>query len=164
MNLNTLQTWYAGLQEREQRVVAIGSVVLALIILIGGILMPLQSVLSSAVKGIETRRDDLAWMRSNAPEIRAVGNQLPADTGEVPVVLVDRVGREAGLASALRGTQPNAAGGVRVQLEAAPFDTMVAWLDTLDRRYGLAIESITVDRTPAPGMVNASISFTSPRR
>jgi len=102
-------------------------------------------------------------MRINAPEIRARGGDVPADTGEVPVVLVDRVGREAGLAGSLRGTQPNTTGGVRVQLEAAPFDTMVTWLDTLDRRYGLAIESITVDRTPAPGLVNASISFSQPR-
>jgi len=50
-----------------------------------------------------------------------------------------------------------------VQLESASFDTMVTWLDTLDRRFGLAIESITVDHTPAPGLVNASISFTQPR-
>lgn len=103
-------------------------------------------------------------MRANMQEVRASSGSLQADTGEAPVVLVDRVGREAGLATALRGTQPNATGGVRVQLEAAPFDTMITWLDTLDRRYGLAIESITVDRTPAPGLVNASISFTQPRR
>jgi general secretion pathway protein M len=162
--MNKLKTWYASLQQREQRVVAIGAIALGLIILIGGILMPLQSAVSNAVKGTDTRREDLAWMRANAAEVRTFGAQLPADTGEAPVVLVDRVGREAGLASALRGTQPNATGGVRVQLEAAPFDTMVTWLDTLDRRYGLAIESITVDRTPAPGMVNASISFSQPRR
>jgi general secretion pathway protein M len=162
--MNKLRAWYAGLSQREQRVVAVGGILLALIVLIAGILMPLQTAVSSAAKGIETRREDLAWMRVNAPEVRALGGQLPADTGEAPVVLVDRVGREAGLATALRGTQPNASGGVRVQLESAPFDTLVTWLDTLDRRYGLAIESITVDRTPAPGMVNASISFSSPRR
>jgi general secretion pathway protein M len=161
--VNKLRNWYASLQQREQRVVAIGAIALGLIILIGGILMPLQSAVSSAVKGTDTRREDLAWMRVNAPEVRAFGDQLPADTGEAPVVVVDRVAREAGLAAALRGTQPNTTGGVRVQLEAAPFDTVVTWLDSLDRRYGLAIESITVDRTPAPGMINASISFTSPR-
>jgi general secretion pathway protein M len=159
--MNKLRAWYAGLSQREQRVVAAGGILLALIVLIAGILMPLQTAVSSAAKGIETRREDLAWMRVNAPEVRALGGQLAADTGEAPVVLVDRVGREAGLATALRGTQPNASGGVRVQLESAPFDTLVTWLDTLDRRYGLAIESITVDRTPAPGMVNASISFSS---
>jgi general secretion pathway protein M len=162
--MNKLRSWYASLQQREQRVVALGAIILGLIILIGGIIMPLQSAVSRAVKGTETRREDLAWMRVNEPEVRALGAQLPADTGEAPVVLVDRVAREAGLASALRGTQPNATGGVRVQLEAASFDTMITWLDTLDRRYGLAIESITVDRTPAPGTVNASISFTQPRR
>jgi general secretion pathway protein M len=162
--MNKLRDWYTSLQQREQRVVAIGAIALGLIIVIGGILMPLQSAVSSAVQGTETRREDLAWMRVNAPEVRALGGQLPADTGEAPVVLVDRVGREAGLATALRGTQPNATGGVRVQLEGAPFDTMITWLDNLDRQYGLAIESITVDRTPTPGLVNASISFTPPRR
>jgi general secretion pathway protein M len=161
--MNKLRTWYAGLQAREQRVVAFGSITVAVLILFLGILMPLQSAVSSAVKRNETKRADLAWMRVNAPEIRAAGGQLAADTGEAPVVLVDRVGREAGLGSALRGTQPNGT-GVRVQLEAAPFDTLVTWLATLDERYGLAIESITVDRTAQPGMVNASITFSQPRR
>jgi general secretion pathway protein M len=161
--MNKLKAWYASLQQREQRVVAVGGVALGLMILLGGILLPLQSAVSRATQTSVTRREDLAWMRVNAPEIRARGGDVFADTGEAPVVLVDRVGREVGLASSLRGTQPNATGGVRVQLEAAPFDTVVTWLDNLDRHYGLAIESITVDRTPTPGLVNASISFSQPR-
>jgi len=104
----------------------------------------------------------LAWMQVNAPVIRAAGGQAAAETGEAPVVLVDRVGRESGLANALRGTQPNGT-GVRVQLEAAPFDTVVAWLAALDEHYGLAVESITVDRGARPGIVNASITFSQPR-
>jgi general secretion pathway protein M len=161
--MNKLQAWYAGLQEREQRMVAVGAVAVAFLILVFGILMPLHSAVSNAVSRNETKREDLEWMRANAPEVRAAGNQLPADTGEAPVVLVDRVGREAGLAGALRGTQPSGT-GVRVQLEAAPFDTLVTWLATLDERYGLAIESITVDRAARPGLVNASITFAKPRR
>jgi len=162
--MSKLRAWYASLQPREQRMVAFGAIALALIILVGGILLPLQSAVSNALQSGDTKRENLAWMRANAPEIRAAGNQFPTNAGtEPPVVLVDRVGREAGLASALRGTQPNAT-GVRVQLEAAPFDTMLSWLDTLDRRYGLAIESITIDRNGAPGMVNASVTFSQPRR
>jgi general secretion pathway protein M len=161
--MNKLRAWYAGLQQREQRMVAIGGVTVAILILVLGILTPLQSAVSGGVKRNETKREDLAWMQANAQEIRAAGNQVAGDTGEAPVVLVDRVGREAGLASALRGTQPNGT-GVRVQLEAAPFDTLVTWLATLDERYGLAIESITVDRAARPGVVNASITFTQPRR
>jgi general secretion pathway protein M len=133
------------------------------LLVVGGILLPLQSAVSNARKRVETKREDLTWMRLNAPEIQTAGATLPVDTGEAPVVVVDRVGREAGLGSALRGTQPTG-NGVRVQLEAAPFDTLVTWLATLDQRYGLAIDSITVDRAARPGVVNANITFAAPRR
>ena len=156
--MNKLKAWYDGLQAREQRVVGIGAVVLGALILFVGILWPLDSAVSSAVKTREMRANDLAWMRSNAPEIQSGGAVVTADTGEAPVVLVDRVGREAGLGNALRGTQPSGA-GVRVQLEAAPFDTLVTWLASLEEHYGLAIESISVDRAAKPGVVNANITF-----
>lgn len=161
--MNKLRIWYGGLQEREQRMVAVGAVVVAVLVLMFGILMPLQSAVSNSVARNTSKREDLAWMQVNAAEVRSAGNQVVADTGEAPVVLVDRVGREAGLAGALRGTQPNGT-GVRVQLEAAPFDVLVTWLATLDERYGLAIESITLDRAARPGVVNASITFTQPQR
>jgi general secretion pathway protein M len=155
--VNRLKAWYSGLQAREQRVVAIGGAALCVLIVLGGILLPLESAVSNAVKTQQTRREDLAWIRINAPEIQAGGAGV-SDTGEAPVVLVDRVGREAGLGSALRGTQPSGT-GVRVQLESAPFDVLVTWLATLEERYGFAIESISVDRAAKPGVVNANITF-----
>jgi general secretion pathway protein M len=150
--------WYANLQAREQRMVSIGGIALAVIILFGGILLPLHSAVSSAVEEKDTKAADLEWMRQNETEIRSGSGMLAPTTGEAPVVLVDRVAREAGLGTALRGTQPSAT-GVRVQLEAAPFDTVITWLSTLETRYGLAIDSITVDRAQRPGVVNANITF-----
>jgi general secretion pathway protein M len=161
--MNKLQIWYAGLEARERRVVGIGAIALGLLLLVGGILLPLESAVSSAVKSRDIRREDLAWMRSNAPEVQAGAGTVTAETGEAPVVLVDRVGREAGLGPALRGTQPSGA-GVRVQLEAAPFDTLVTWLANLDEHYGLSIDSISVDRASRPGVVNANISFAQAKR
>ena len=161
--MNKLKAWYAGLKESDQRAITILGIFLGITIVVAGILLPLNSALSRAVKGSETRRDDLAWMRAHATEIHTRGADIPPDTNEAPVVLVDRIGREIGLGTALRGTQPNTTGGVRVQLEGAPFDILVGWLDTLDRRYGMATESITIDRTPSPGLVNASISFSAAR-
>jgi general secretion pathway protein M len=160
--MNRVTAWYAELQPREQRVVIVGAVALCALILFGGILLPLEAAVSAARKTQETRREDLTWMRVNAAEIQAGGTPA-AESSEAPVVLVDRIGREAGLGNALRGTQPSGA-GVRVQLEAAPFDTLVAWLATLEEHHGLAIESISVDRAAKPGVVNANITFTQTRR
>jgi general secretion pathway protein M len=161
--MNKLLTWYEGLQPRERRVVLFGAVGLAVLLLVGGVLLPLQSAVSTALERRDSRSADLDWMRVNAPELRAAGNQIPTDTGEPPVVLVDRIGHETGLAESFRGTQPSGTTGVRVQLESAPFDTLVNWLATLEQRYGLAIESITIDRAAKPGAVNASVTFDQPK-
>jgi general secretion pathway protein M len=157
-----LRAWYGALQRREQLVVAGGAVVLGALILLLGVLFPLQSAVTDAVKRTESRREDLAWMQSNAAEVQSGAATIYNDTGEPPMVVVDRVGREAGLGSALKGTQPSGK-GVRVQLESAPFDTWVTWLATLDQRYGLAIDSITVDRAARPGIVNANVTLSSTR-
>jgi general secretion pathway protein M len=161
--LAKLQAWYGALQEREQLVVAGGAVALAALILVVGVVLPLQSSVSDAVKRVDSRRADYAWMQVNAAEVQSGASMITDDTGEAPMVVVDRVGREAGLGSALKGTQPSGS-GVRVQLESAPFDILVTWLATLDQRYGLAIDSITVDRAARPGIVNANITFAAPRR
>ena len=160
--MNKLKLWYAGLQAREQRFVLIGAVGLGVLLLLGGILLPLHSAVSAANGRYAKKRDDLAWMQANAAEIQAGSSRVAADTGEAPVVLVDRIGRESGLGNSLRGTQPDA-NGVRVQLEAAPFDTMITWLGALDERYGLSIESISVDHGAKAGEVNANITFAPPR-
>ncbi len=158
----SLRRRYAGLQPREQRMVGIGAVAVALLVLVGAVLLPLQTAVSTALKRAETKRADLAWMRVNAPEIQAARGTVIMDSTEPPVVVVDRVGRETGLGNALRGTQPSG-NGVRVQLEAAPFDALVTWIASLDQRYGLAIDSITIDRADKPGVVNANITFAPPR-
>jgi general secretion pathway protein M len=160
--MNKLRAWYSQLQPRDQRVVSIGGIILAVIVLFGGVLMPLQTAVSSSKARIETKRQDLAWMQLNAQEIRAAAGQLQVDANEPAVVIVDRTARAAGLTDALRGTQPSG-NGVRVQIEGGSFDVLVTWLATLDQNYGLAVESITVDRTPKPGLINASITFSESR-
>jgi general secretion pathway protein M len=157
--MNRLRLWYTNLQAREQRTVRIGGVLLSVLVLFGGVLLPLHRGVTHAVQRSETRREDLAWMRLNAAEIRDGATQLHRDTGEPPVVLVDRVGHESGLAASLRGTQPAGTTGVRIQLEAAPFDTLMQWLWALEQRHGLSIESISVDRTARAGEVNASVTL-----
>ena len=160
--MNRLGIWLAALPGRERRAVIAGAAALAALLLVGGVLLPLHTAATAAVRRSEQARRDLDWMRVHAPQIRSVSAQMRQQTGEPAVVLVDRTARDAGLASAIRGTQPSGSAGVRVQLEAAPFDTLINWLGELDRRYGLAVESITIDRAARTGTVNVNVSFAQP--
>jgi len=155
--MNKLKAWYAGLQTREQRVVGIGAAVLGALILFAGIVWPLESAVSSAVKTRETRTDDLAWMRINAPEIQAGSATVSANTARRRwCSWTCRARSWPGQRPARHAAQRRRRTG---SARGGPLRHLGDWLASLDERYGLAIESISVDRAAKPGVVNANITF-----
>jgi general secretion pathway protein M len=145
----------AALSPRERRLLLVG-VVAAAAILIFGMLLPLDRSVAHAQQRLAKKRADLSWMQSVAPQI-ALLPPAAAANGESLLVVVDRSARESGLASALSGSEPGGAGSLSVRLEKAPFDVMVGWLTRLAQQHGVAVDSAVIEKTGAPGLVNANI-------
>jgi general secretion pathway protein M len=154
-------TWFAALSQREQRLVlaAAGLVCIALLYLV--LVLPFQTLSSKRGAVVEQKAADLAWMRQVAPQVAAAAasGATGAASGESLVVLVDRTARQAGLGSALRDQSPNGPNSLRLRLESASFDSLVAWLAELQQRHGVVIEAANVDVGTAPGLVNASVTI-----
>jgi type II secretory pathway component PulM len=157
MIVERIQDWYASRESREQRILRFGGIAAALLLLIA-ILAPLQRSTAALEKRIATKQADLAWMRSVASTLIAAG-PMPAPNApqESLVVLVDRTARESGLAQSLTGSQPSGDGGLRVQLEKAQFNSLVAWVARLSEQNGIRVESASVDAAGEPGVVNAGV-------
>jgi general secretion pathway protein M len=155
--MNAISSWYAGLAARDQRILRIGAVAVALILLVA-VLLPLQGKLRAAEQNLQQQQEDLEWMRSVAPTLAAAGpGQVPANRGnESLVVTIDRTARESGLAKALTGSTPSGNGAMRVQLENADFNLMLAWMHRLATQQGILIEEATITGNGGAGMVNAS--------
>jgi general secretion pathway protein M len=145
----------SSLSERERRML-IGGAVAALLLLIFGILLPLNRSVAHAQARLAQKHADLSWMQNVAPEI-AAASPPPAASGEPLLVIVDRSARESGLAGALAGSEPGAPGSLSIRLEKAPFDSLVMWLARLARQNGVSVQSATIERAGAPGLVNAAI-------
>jgi general secretion pathway protein M len=152
------KAWLASLSERERRMVIWGGVAAALFVFVFVLVLPLYTGASRAAVRVAQKKDDLAWMRSVADELRAAGPATEA-TGESLLVLIDQSARQSGLGSSLSGSQPSGTGGIRVRLDGAPFDTVVAWIALLQQQHSVMVESATIDRGSVPGAVNASLIF-----
>src|ERR1700742_4698688 len=124
---------YDTLAPREQQLVKYGAIALV-VVLIFGVLMPLDSSVSKARTRITKKQQDLVWMKGVAPFLAA---QAPVNhgNGESLIVIVDRSARESGLGKSLAGTDPSGgAGGIQVRLEKAPFDAVIGWLSRLSQQ------------------------------
>jgi len=145
------------LSERERRLVTIGGVA-AVVLLLLGVLLPLDRSVSRAEERVGQKQADLAWMQSVTPELANAGpvTARPA-TQDSLIVVVDRSAREAGLGGSLTSSEPNGPGGLRVRLEKAPFDILIGWVARLSEQHGVRVESATIDNAGAPGIVNAGL-------
>src|ERR1700736_1850301 len=144
------------MSEREQKLVKFGGIG-ALLVLIFGVLMPLDSSVAKARARITQKQADLAWMRNVAPVLATMAPTHTGGNGESLIVIVDRSARESGLEKALAGSEPNGPGGIQVRLEKASFDAMIGWLSRLSQQNGVSVDGASIDSAGAPGMVNASI-------
>lgn len=152
-----IQNWLQSLSERERKMVVYGGIA-AIFILILGIILPLNRTVWQTHARIEQKREDLAWMRSVAPQLAAAGGQVIAPaTQDSLIVVVDRAARESGLGAALTSSEPSGQGGLRIRLEKARFDVIVAFLARLSEQHGIQVESATMDSAGTPGVVNAGI-------
>ena len=163
--MQKLKDWFFSLKPRERALVIGGGGGLLLVAIYLFALAPFYSAVSSSAQRVETKKGDLAWMRSVGGEVMALSASAPSaagPTGESLVVLIDRSARECGLGAALTGQTPSGENGIRVRLEGAEFDKMVVCLGSLQQAHSVAIESATIDRTAKPGFVNASLVLTRP--
>ena len=148
---------FESLNERERRMVIIGAVCVVLL-LIFGVILPLDHSVSRAQTRISAKQADLAWMHEVAPELLAAGPAVTPPTSERSMlVVVDRAAREAGLGKSLTSSEPSGAGGLQVRLEKAPFDAVVAWLARLSEQEGIRVDSATIDNAGQPGIINAGV-------
>jgi type II secretory pathway component PulM len=154
--IEQLQRYLERLSERERRMVIVGGAV-ALLLIVTGVLMPLQHRLSAAGERVEHKRDDLAWLRSIAPQLVGLQTSGPPQLKESLVVLVDRTARQSGLEHALVGSQPTGDGGLNVRLEQTSFDGLSTWLSQLHEQYGVRVDAADFDAAGAAGTVNASL-------
>lgn len=150
-----LAHWFASLSEREQRIVQVGAA-LAAVLLVVGVLLPLDRSVAQAHQRLLKKRSDLTWMQGVASEL-ASSPQPPSAAGESLLVIVDRSARESGLAGSLAGSEPAGPGGLSLRLQKAPFDTLIAWLARLAQQNGIRVDSATIDSAGAPGLVNAAV-------
>jgi len=154
--IERVRQYLERLEPRERRMVLFGAVAAVLLVIVATV-VPLQRSVAAVEQRVERKRDDLQWLRSMAPQLAGLQRTAPPPLRESLVVLVDRTARESGLTKSLVGSQPSGDGGLNVRLDQTPFDTLIGWLSQLRERYGVRVDSATIDAGKGSGNVNATL-------
>lgn len=153
-----MREWYAKLAPRERMFVLIGGAAVAVMLLLG-LIVPLNRSINQARQRVTHKQADLAFIQSAVPELSSAAPAMAAASPDTLVVLIDSSARESGLGKSLSSSQPSANGRLRIRLDKAPFDGLVAWLARLAQQHGVRVETAEIETAGEAGFVNASLEL-----
>jgi general secretion pathway protein M len=158
-----MKQWFANLGERERWLVLGGGGMVFLLLLYALAWLPLSHRVGDLRSTVQGQVALERWMEGAAAEVKRLrGSQGSVAAGQSLLSLVDRTAREGGLGPAVRRVEPDGIDKVRIQLEQAPFDDLIAWLETLVRQNRIRIDSVTAEGRDQPGVVNARVVLQAP--
>ena len=151
-----MQYWH-NLQARDQRVLLIGAVVALPLLIFALIIDPFNQEVERLQQAVESNTELLDWMEQSAQQVKALRGSGPGRQSSGSLLsLVDASAKRNGLGGALKQVKPEGS-GVRLRLEQAAFDDMVRWLGRLGSEQGVGVTTLTMERLPASGQVNATV-------
>ena len=156
------QQWWAGRQPRERWLLGIAGVLAVFLLLYAALYLPLQRHRQALAEQVQQGELDLLQARRLAELIRSRG---PAAATSLPgpdrslLARVDEGLREAGLSTVLSRIEPEGDRRVRLWLDAAPFDGLIAWLERVASEQGVRLIDASIDREIAPGLVSVRLTL-----
>ncbi len=157
-----MKEWFDQLDPRERLLVMIagGLLVFTLIVTLG-----IRPILAQSDRGRQMVDDKRALLGELHEVAARLGPQrgtskAPVGKGSQSLVLVvDQTTRSSGLAAHLKRNQPDGTSSIRLRFENAPFDSLVAWLASLQTQHGMTVTSANIDVATEPGRVNCNITL-----
>lgn len=73
------------------------------------------------------------------------------------MIAVQEAAGAAGIEAGLRRLETDADGGLRVRLEGVRLEAALIWLQTLERRYAIAVQRLVLEPADAPGLATLDV-------
>ena len=158
-----IRAWWEAQSARDRRVLHIGGIGVAVLLVWALLWLPLSRTRSELSARVARQRDDLAWMRQQQGQARALHEQgahgAVQRQGKSLLALADATARATNLGAALKRVEPTGADSVRVTFEIADFDALADWMDALARDYGVSVTDFSADKVEGLGLVNARVTL-----
>jgi general secretion pathway protein M len=150
---------YDSLSSREKKYVQFMAGALVLACLYFFIWQPSNHYMTSSREGMHTAAETLSFVQQNIGQASIAAQLTQNSQGALDpqsmVSTISTAGKKYNVE--LKRFEPSGESKLRVWLEDVPFNSVVQWLQDLDKSHSLKVSEISIDRDEKPGLVNARL-------
>lgn len=146
--------WYQSLPEREQKLVYWLGLILVLSLLYALLWVPAETSRQKAEKSLKRELTLHQWMQNNRHRVQGASH-VSGSAGGSLLSVINESARQHKVT--LARFEPDGEKGVRIWLEKAVFDDVMAWTQQLETR-GIVVSQLNADRD-VQGRASFRITF-----
>lgn len=162
--MSAVKEYFNGLEAREQKLVVIATIVIALVFPYQFIWKPFSESVENTNIRVQSQKMQYIKMQQQAKKIqqlRGAGGITAQPGRQFLNNLIQTAARRNGLANSLK-IKSDGQNNIRVSLDNVPFDNVMNWLGQLVSKNGVIVSKLNVDRQPSIGRVNVSVYLEAP--
>ncbi len=149
--LGRFDSWWQGLTTRERVLVGTLAALLGGVVLVYGVVKPVQAARAQARADIRQAETLMARVRA-AGRLEAAPQTIAAGP---PQSVISSTAATAGLQPVVA----EANGGITATLTDAPYPAVVTWLSSVASTSTIGVRRVTMQRAATSGRVNATVEF-----
>jgi general secretion pathway protein M len=164
-----MKTWWAHLQQREQRLLGAGAIFFILLFFYFTIIQPISDSLDTQTSNIESQQKLLHWMQTSVPQLQSLRK---ADTHRQPIPAgnllssVEQSLKQSQLSDAVTTLEKNPDDttheSIQLKFDKVMFDRLMTWLIHFRQTYNVNISQLSIIRTKDPGVVQVNLVLNLP--
>ncbi|MGX9417952.1 type II secretion system protein GspM [Vibrio sp. RC27] len=148
-----LRSWWSQISSRERWLVGTLAGLGLLVLFVFGFWQPMNQSLVSSKQALEREKSVLQTVMTQSNRIESLRKEKGIEsTSQEPLNQVIAASSKKLNISLIR-IQPRDQ-ELQVWVEPLRFDTLLDWINTLDRNFGIQVVALDIERSDKPGMVD----------
>ena len=147
--------YYAGLESRDRLALKLLAGFLIPVMVVFAVLLPVTRFFDEALENYHAAQQDYQWISSNAPRASTIKPSSLREAGQSLFGVAN--GSAKGFQLSFKRYEPIGDNALSLWLENVNFNNLVLWLERLDKRHGITVREIAVERKPTDGLVDVRL-------
>jgi general secretion pathway protein M len=154
--LDSLKQWWAQLSASDQSAIRTGGIVVLIFMIIMLIIVPTIQSYRSVSASLPILKSQLSTMRAQNLEARRLQAAPSTRTQNESILsMLEKSTVTHGIKANVQSLTPRSDTSASIRLKSIEYGTMLKWLAGLSSQYHLRISEAEINRTDAPGIVDA---------
>lgn len=151
-----------AMEKRERLMVITASIVVVFTLFYALAWEPVFAEREAQQQRYQSQGQMLIWMKDSGQQIKTLTSSGASSSArfknQSTSSLIDRSAQSMGVKSFIK-KQSSDKKGVKIELEQASFDRVIAWLHDMQKIYGITTSSIKIEKQDKPGSVDVRVTL-----